>query len=133
MQQIIKLTWGMWLLCWATAAIAGSAVTFDQDLAHVAPAAIVLTVVFSLLGGVANTLQKLARVDAPPVRSVPLEVAKDLVVGVVAGLAAFFVSEWMEWRWALEALAITLAGYGGSRVLDAVLNRGLREVDRGSA
>lgn len=133
MQQIIKLMWALWLLCWATAAIAGGSVTFDQDLANVAPAAIALTLVLSLLGGVANTLQKLARVDAPPVRSVTLEVAKDLVVGVVAGLAAFFISEWMEWKWALEALAVTLAGYGGSRVLDAVLNRGLREVDRGNA
>ncbi|VVD97286.1 hypothetical protein PIN31115_01915 [Pandoraea iniqua] len=92
-----------------------------------------LTVIFSLLGGVAETLQNLTRVDSPPVRSVPLEVAKGLVVGVVVGLAAFFVSAWMEWKWALEALAITPAGYGGSRVLDAVLNRGLREVDRGSA
>lgn len=133
MQQIIKLMWALWLLCWATAAIAGGSVTFDQDLANVAPEAIALTLVLSLLGGVANTLQKLARVDAPPVRSVTLEVAKDLVVGVVAGLAAFFISEWMEWKWALEALAVTLAGYGGSRVLDAVLNRGLREVDRGNA
>jgi hypothetical protein len=129
-QKLIRYRW-LWLaIVWPPSAWA-AAITFDDDLAHIPFAAVAMCLFLSFIGGLASTLQKLA-VQAPAVRSLWLEIVKDLVVSLVAGLLAFFVSEWLNFEAVLEAGAITLAGYGGSRVLDRLLDRALRTVDSGA-
>lgn len=127
MQILIRHRWRWLAFVWPLSAWAAS-VTFTDDLAHIPFAAIAMCLFLSFIGGLASTLQKLAS-GAPAARSIWLEIAKDLVVSLVAGLLAFFVSEWLNFQAVLEAGVITLAGYGGSRVLDRLLDRALREVD----
>lgn len=130
MQNLIRYRWVWLALVWPPSAWAAT-VTFGDDLSSIPLAAVTLCLFLSFIGGLASTLQKLAA-DVAPVRSIGLEIAKDLVVSLVAGLLAFFASEWMNFQAVLEAGVITLAGYGGSRVLDRALDRALREVDRGA-
>ncbi|MEX3555913.1 MAG: phage holin family protein [Burkholderia gladioli] len=127
MQILIRHRWRWLALVWPLSAWAAS-VTFTDDLANIPFAAVAMCLFLSFIGGLASTLQKLAA-QTPAARSLWLEIAKDLVVSLVAGLLAFFVSEWMNFQAVLEAGVITLAGYGGSRVLDRLLDRALREVD----
>ena len=129
MQNLIRYHWLWMLMVWPLSAWAAS-ITFGDDLAHIPAAAFAVCLLLSFIGGLASTLQKLAA-DDPAVRSVALEIAKDTVVSLVAGLVAFFVSEWLDLQSVLEAGVITLSGYGGSRGLDRMLGRALREVDRG--
>lgn len=75
----------------------------------------------SIVGGAAGTLTKLSRPDII-VRNLPLEITKDIFASVVAGMLVFFFTSWWEtvsfW---LQSALITLAGYGGSKVLDMML------------
>lgn len=131
MQNLIRYRWFWLAVVWPPSAYAAS-VTFTDDLAHIPFAAIAMCLFLSFIGGLASTLQKLAA-QTPAMRSLWLEISKDLVVSLVAGLLAFFASEWLDFQAVLEAGVITLAGYGGSRVLDRLLDRALREVDNGAA
>lgn len=83
--------------------------------------AFIYVLALSIIGGTAGTLAKLSRNDIV-VRNLPLEIAKDIVASLVAGLLVFFFSSWWEsinfW---LQAALVTMAGYGGSRVLDVAL------------
>ncbi|MEX3614281.1 MAG: phage holin family protein [Burkholderia gladioli] len=131
MQNLIRYRWFWLAVVWPPSAYAAS-VTFTDDLAHIPFAAIAMCLFLSFIGGLASTLQKLAA-QTPAMRSLWLEISKDLVVSLVAGLVAFFVSEYLDFQAVLEAGVITVAGYGGSRVLDRLLDRALREVDSGAA
>ena len=135
MRQLIQLSWFMCGLSWMSAAIAADRVyrvTFGDDLANVPMTAWLLTIVLALLGGLAATLQRLST-DLDAMRSVRLEITKDLVASVVAGLAVFFVCEWQGIGSMLEAVAITMAGYGGSLVLDKLLARAIKRIDSDEA
>lgn len=83
--------------------------------------AIGYVLMLSIVGGMAGTLTKLARPDIV-VRNLPLEIAKDVITSIVAGMLAFFFTSWSDaisfWP---QAIAITMAGYGGSKVLDIML------------
>ncbi|CAB3782071.1 hypothetical protein LMG28614_01361 [Paraburkholderia ultramafica] len=51
-----------------------------------------------------------------------------MTASFVAGLAAFFLCEWRHAPAPLTALAITVASWGGKRVLDVMLEAGLKRV-----
>jgi hypothetical protein len=86
-----------------------------------------LSVVLSLIGGAAAAFQGLAG-DGPGGRPVWIEIASVVMASFVAGLAAFFLCEWRHAPAPLAALAITVASWGGKRVLDALLEAGLKRV-----
>lgn len=96
MQNLIRYRWVWLAVVWSPSAWAAT-VTFGDDLSSIPLAAVTLCLFLSFIGGLASTLQKLAA-DVAPVRSIGLEIAKDLVVSLVAGLLAFFASEWMNFQ-----------------------------------
>lgn len=86
--------------------------------------AVLYVLALSIVGGAAGTLTKLARPDIV-VHNLALEIAKDVLTSIVAGLLAFFFTSWSNsisfWP---QAILITMAGYGGSKVLDMALADG---------
>lgn len=126
--QLKKLCWA-WLMSFWTASAWAAQVTFASDLAAIPPAAIAVTVLLAIIGGAAFTSQKMADPDVV-VKSVTLEIVKDILTSIVAGLLTFFVCAWLNWPPLLQAASITLAGYGGSRVLERYLNGAFQRIDR---
>lgn len=86
--------------------------------------AMVYVLVLSVVGGAAGTLTKLTRPDVV-VRNLSLEIAKDTFMSILAGVIIFFFTSWQPWItfWP-QAILITLAGYGGSKVIDMLFTDG---------
>lgn len=86
--------------------------------------AMMYVIALSVVGGAAGTLTKLSRPDVI-VHNLPLEITKDIVASLVAGILAFFFSSWFDTiNFWLQAALVTMAGYGGSKVLDFALADG---------
>jgi hypothetical protein len=119
MHQLKKVLWGQLCALWASSAWAAQE-TFDKTITSIPLGAVAVAVTLAFIGGLAYTLQKVAKPDIGVV-SVPIEIAKDIVNSLVAGLAAFFLASWLAWPAFAVALVITFAGYGGSRFLEAGL------------
>lgn len=77
----------------------------------------------SFAAGSAATLIKVARPDIV-IRNLVLEVIKDLVSSVVAGMLVFFFTSWMGLSMWPQLGLILMAGFGGTRVLDMALAEG---------
>jgi hypothetical protein len=122
-----QLKAGIWiaiLLTWSMACYAAEARTLAQGLSTIPIQDIGVVLVLAIVGGVTGTLVKLAKRDVVIVNLV-LEVAKDTMASIVVGLLAFFATNWWEDinLWA-QAVLILLGGYGGSKVLDVLLDEG---------
>jgi ABC-type uncharacterized transport system permease subunit len=115
-------------LTWSAAAYAAThaQVAFGSDLARIPMLAYVITIVLSGIGGAASTLQKLSR--AADLSRWQLEVVKDTVSAIVAGLLVFFLCESFEWDSAREAFAITIAGYGNSKLIDLMFRNFVKQL-----
>ena len=110
-----------WLLAlWGVAAWAAES-TFAKDIGSYPIEAIQLTIFLSFIGGLAFTTNKISKPEII-VKNVWLEMAKDIISSMVAGLITFFFSTWVGTPSALQAVFITIAGFGGSRTLDKFLN-----------
>jgi hypothetical protein len=107
------------LLFWSCAAYAAQA-TFVGDLREIPPAAVAISLLLSLIGGAAYTASKIAS-PTVTIKSVPAEVIKDVLTSIVVGFITFCLGSYMEWPAVIQAGLITLAGYGGSRVLEPML------------
>jgi hypothetical protein len=127
-QRTIKHWAVLLFLTWSATVYAAThgEVAFGRDLASIPVAAFLITAILSGIGGAASTLQRLS--SAPDLSRWKLEVAKDLVCAIVAGLVTFFFCESQAWSSAAEAGAITVAGYGSSKVLDLFLSRFTQQV-----
>lgn len=120
--QLKKVLWFWLAVLWSASAMAAQA-TFDHDITSIPLGAIAVAMTLAFIGGLAFTMQKIAKPDVI-VRSIPLEVFKDLINSLVAGLVAFFLGSWIGPPVLppfAQALLITIAGYGGSRFLEQVL------------
>lgn len=126
--QLRNLMWGWLISFWSVAAWAAQ-VSFTADLALIPPAAIAVSVLLSIIGGAAFSASKLADPETV-VKSVSLEIVKDILASIVAGLLTFFICSWLNFAAVLQAACITIAGYGGSRVLERYLNSALLRIDR---
>ena len=126
--QLKQLCWA-WLATIWTASAAAAQTTFASDLGGLPPAAAAVAALLAIIGGAAYTAQKMAD-PAVTVKSVPLTIISDILASVVAGLITFFLSSWANWPVVLQAACITLAGYGGSRVLERYLVVGMTKIDR---
>jgi hypothetical protein len=113
------------LLSFAAAAYAS---TFGQSMRAIGWDSFGFVVLFALGGGVVSSLRKAA---TPGVGRMHVEVIKDLVASAVAGMLAFFAAAAIGAPDMAIAFAVTIAGYGGSVVLDRFLGRYLRKVDEG--
>ncbi len=126
--QLTKLCWTWLLTFWSASAWAAST-TFASDLSSIPAAAVAVAVGLSLIGGAAATLTKIANPEFV-VKSVPLEISKDIFASVVAGLVTYSLCAWQELPLVLQPGIITIAGYGGSRVLERYLAAGMSRIDR---
>lgn len=126
--QLKQLCWA-WLASLWTASAWAAQTTFVGDLAAIPPAAVAVSALLAIIGGAAYTAQKMAD-PAITVKSIPLTIVSDLLASVVAGLLTFFLSSWAGFPAVLQAACITLAGYGGSRVLERYLVAGMARIDR---
>lgn len=121
--QLKRVFWAWLLITWSTTAWAAES-TFATGLASIPFDAIRWTVALAFIGGAAATTNKIAD-PAITVKNVWLEIAKDVLASLVAGLVTFFLCSWVNVAYWLQAALITLAGYGGSRALDQLLVNGL--------
>ena len=125
----LKAIVSFWLLLfWSVAAFAAQA-TFVGDLRDIPPAAVAISVLLACIGGAAYTAQKLAAPDVA-VKSVPLEVLKDVLTSVVVGVLIFCLGSFLEWPSVVQAGLITLGGYGGSRILEPSLATFIKWISR---
>lgn len=123
MAKSLQLKYAIWsylLLTWSAMAYAAEN-PLVAGLEAIPPRAMAYVIGLAIIGGAAGTLTKLSRPDTV-VRNLPLEICKDILASLVAGLIAFFVGSWSNkvdfW---LMAAMITIAGYGGSKLLDVAL------------
>lgn len=121
--QLKKFVFAWLIVLWSVAAWAAES-TFAKDMASIPLEAIQLTVFLSFIGGLAFTTNKISKPEII-VKNVWLEMAKDILASVVAGLITFFFGLWVGAPWALHAALITIAGFGGSKTLDKYLNDAL--------
>jgi len=117
--QLKKFFFAWLILMWSVATWAAES-TFAKDMSSIPLEAIQWTVLLSLIGGAAFTTNKVSRPDII-VKNIWLEMAKDLLMSLVAGLVTFFFTSWWAAPYWLQAALITLAGYGGSKALDKYL------------
>lgn len=106
------------VIAWsATTQLYAQQVTFGGDLETIPIKSLVYVGVLAFLGGLASTLQKFADPNVV-VPHISVELAKDLVLSLVAGAIAFFMAEQTHAPVMVEASAITVAGWAGSKWLD---------------
>lgn len=126
MAKSVQLKWAIWVylsLTWISVAYAAEN-PLVAGIEAIPLKAVLYVFALSIVGGAAGTLTKLARPDIV-VRNLPLEISKDVLTSLVAGLLAFFFTSWWDgFSFWPQAIAITVAGYGGSRILDMLLADG---------
>jgi hypothetical protein len=122
----LQLKTAIWL--WAMVLWGSAAYAAETDLAKgleaIPFAAIKYVLIFSFIGGVVGTLNKITNPNIV-VQRVWLEVLKDLMSSLLAGMLAFFFTSWMPISFWIQAALITLAGVGGSKILDRMLEGGM--------
>ena len=125
--QLRKFVFAWLAAIWSVAAAAAQS-TFAADMSSIPVEAVGWTILLSFIGGAAFTTNKISRPNII-VKSIPLEMTKDILMSLVAGLITFFLCSFGGLPYWLQAACITLSGYGGSKVLDKYLSKGLDLVD----
>lgn len=87
----------------------------------VSPLKLLYVFLMGLWGALAALLQRLAK--GVPERVWKVAALRDLVNATLASLMAFLVCEHFQVPPALEAVAFTLAGYGGARFMEFIYQR----------
>lgn len=116
LQQLKKLFWCALGVFWSFAAYAAQS-TFSSDITSIPIDAIVTSMVLAVIGGFAYTLKKISDTTVV-LKSVPLEIVKDIFTSMVVGMVAFCGGTLLHWDSLLTAIVITIGGYGGSRTLE---------------
>lgn len=111
------------LVTWSAVAYAADTTSFVSGIESIPLQALGYVAGIAFASGSAATLIKVARPDII-VRNLFLEVVKDLVSSVVAGMLVFFFTSWMGTTIWPQLGLILLAGFGGTRVLDVALADG---------
>lgn len=124
----LKKVFSVWLMAMWTASAWAASTAFTGDLSSIPPAAVAVAVALALVGGATATLQRIANPETV-IKNLWLEVARDILSSVVAGLITYFVCAWQAFPALLQAGIITVAGYGGARVLERYLSAGLTRID----
>ena len=105
-----------WLLLVAKLAH-GQTVSIAHGLASIPPANILVAVGLAGVGGLAWTSQKEAKAEGEN-KKLLLTVVSDLLVSIVAGLSVYFMLTTVTDSIMIQSAGITIAGYGGTRVLE---------------
>lgn len=121
-KQLKRVLWAYLLFCWASVVYAAE-VSFADGISSLTLNVVGHVFVLSILGGMAGTLPKIVNPQVQ-LRSIPLEVFKDTICSIVAGLIVFFAAVEMRFSWAWTCLLLLLGGAGGAKFIDLVLNNG---------
>ena len=91
-------------------------------------ASIGISAAISIWGGLISTLQKLNSLTEQA-KSLKIEVAKDMLASIASGFIAYAFGMWSNWNVWLLAIMLLVAGYGGSKVLDTILNVTIKKIE----
>lgn len=124
MAKSLQLKYAIWaylIFNWGAVAYAAES-PLVAGLESIPIKALGYVLALSVIGGTAGTLTKIARPDIA-IGNLPLEITKDMSASIVAGVLAFFFTSWFKegFNFWLQAALVTMAGYGGSKVLDVML------------
>lgn len=119
---VVLIAWGTTTQLYAQQLSQASRVTFGSDLESIPLKSIIYVGLLAFLGGLSSTLQKFANPDVVIPR-ISIEIAKDLVVSLVAGALAFFLLEQANVPVMIEAASITAAGWAGSSWMDKAASK----------
>ena len=98
--QLKRVLWAYLLCCWASVVYA-SELTFAEGIESIPLKAVGYVFGLAILGGMAGTLPKIVNPNIQ-IRNVWLEMLKDTVASIVAGLIVFFLMAWLLWPWSLQ-------------------------------
>lgn len=111
------------LIIGTVCAYAADAKEFVEGFESIPFAAFKYVAGVAFAAGSAATLIKVARPDVI-VKNLPVEILKDLVCSVVAGLLIFCFTSWIGLTMWPQLGLILMAGFGGTQVLDVALAKG---------
>lgn len=109
------------LMGWASSSLA--LVAAPQLLSDIPPLEIALSGMIAMWGAAARTAQRTVNQRRDPQFSLGLELVRDLVVSSLLGLLVWSYGTSSGWDGLRMAIALGVAGYGGSAVLDVALTR----------
>lgn len=118
----------IWLLAFWSVCAYGAEPNFAANMGSIPLGAVIWCILLSFIGGIAFTANKISRPNIV-IKNSAIEVTKDILMSLVAGLITFFVSSQFGVAYWLQAALITISGYGGSKVLDKYLSKGLDLMD----
>lgn len=104
-------------MIWTASAYAAEPALAAASITDIPVRAMGAAVFLALIGGAARTATKLADPKVIVV-SVPMVILADVLTSVAVGSATFFLVAWREWHPLLQAFTITVAGWGGSTILE---------------
>lgn len=114
----------LWLALYSALAYGGD---LAEGLQSISITNVLIAAGLSFVGGIAWTSQKEAASTSEN-KKLLLTIVSDISCSVVAGLITFFVlSIWTDSP-LLQAALITIAGYGGTRILDGYVNVALERI-----
>jgi len=127
-QPLIKYMAAMTAMLWGvtfTAAVQAQGIGYriGADLASIPFSAYVIVVLLSGVGGFVSTLIRLSNEPDEKLARWKLLVLRDMAAALLAGVIVFFWSEASRWETAYAAIMITLAGFGGTKVLDILVDK----------
>jgi len=120
----------VWLaisFCWTACAYAAAPNLAPPSLTDIPVRALAAAVFLALIGGAARTAQKLANPQIV-VSSIPMLILADVLTSVAVGSATYFLVAWRAFDPLLQAFAITVAGWGGSTVLENYVGAWARRI-----
>jgi len=102
---------------------------FAADMEPISFALVMVSLGLAFIGGATFTAQKMSD-PSTIVKSIPLEIIKDILASFVAGMMTFFLCEYFKVPTLLQLAGILISGYGGSRILERYLSSALIRIDK---
>lgn len=127
-KQLVKFCWMVLALCFSMSATAAQS-TFATDLSIIPLGAVLVAIGIAVTGGAGATLAKISSTKVK-IENLWIVVLSDMVLSLVAGLAAFFACAAWEITPFKAALAILISGYGNARVLERILSAGISQISQ---
>lgn len=121
--QLRTAFWCYLMVFWSAAAYAAEN-SFAAGMESIPFQSIKYVLFLAAIGGAAGTLNKVSNPDLQ-VRSIWLEIIKDIFASLVVGLIIFFFTSWTTLNFWIQAGLITIGGFGGTKTLDHALVNGL--------
>lgn len=127
-KQLVKFCWLLLALSFSMSATAAQTV-FVTDLSVIPLGAALVAIGIAITGGAGATLAKISSTKVK-IENLWVVVMSDMLLSLIAGLAAFFACAAWEIGPFKAALAILISGYGNARVLERILSAGISQISQ---